>query len=159
MSAVSCKKCGATMQPDATGRVFTCHYCGEVMQVGIGAEQIAQGMALDLANVDKFLAQLANTLSQGFSECTRIESQTWNGVVMPTLIEVHLEPDVFHVSRNGNHALCHYKKIVRGVALRTTELPIDQWLDKLLDALAAKANESARAAWVLGQLSGPGPKY
>jgi hypothetical protein len=158
MGPVVCKKCGANMQPDATARLYTCHFCNDVQQVGVGAEQIAQGMALDLANTDRFLAQLANTLSQGFAECTRIEAQMLNGVNVPVVIEVHLEPDVFMAQRNGQHAVCTHKKIVRGVALRTQEMAIDLWVDKLLDALALKANESARAAWVLGQLSGPGPK-
>ena len=142
------------MQPDSLGRTYHCAYCGDVQQVGVHADQIAEGMALDLANVDRFLAQLANTLSQGFAEFTHIESQIWNGVNTPISIEVRLEPDFFTAVRSGNHAQCFHKKIVRGVALRTTEMPIDQWVDKLLDGLAARANENARAAWVLGRLSG-----
>jgi len=142
------------MQPDALARVYTCHYCGDIQQVGVHADQIAEGMALDLANVDTFLAQLANTLSQGFHEFSHIEAQTMNGVQVPVSIEVRLDPDYFTAVRAGNRAQCFHKKVVRGVALRTTEMPIDQWVEKLLDGLALKANESARAAWVLGKLSG-----
>ncbi len=142
------------MQPDALARTYHCQYCGDVQQVGVHADQIAEGMALDLSNVDKFLAQLANTLSQGFAEFSHIEAQNVGGVQVPVSIEVRLEPDVFTAVRAGNRAQCFHKKVVRGVALRTTEMPIDQWVEKLLDGLASHANESARAAWVLGKLSG-----
>ncbi len=152
-----CAQCGAPMTPDATGRLFVCRYCGAQVQHGIGAEQIAQGMALDLSNVDQFLAQLANTLSQGFAEFSRIDARPMNGVNVVHSIEVLVEPDVFVVMREGNRANAHHKKLVRGVALKTTQMPLDQWLDRLLDSLAMKANENARAAWVLGQLSGPDP--
>ncbi len=121
------------------------------MQVAIGADQIAAGMALDFANVDAFLARLAWTLSQGFSEHARIE-QSGNNYV--TRIEVWLEPDQFSVYREGHAAIAEHKKIVRGVALRTKRLQLDDWHALLCEALARHANDNARAAWVLKQIGG-----
>ena len=147
---ISCSNCGAMMVPQWDGRVYACPYCRTQVQVAISGAQIAAGMALDLANVDAFLNRLAQTLWRGFSEHARIDAQ--GTYVMG--IEVNLEPDVFMVRREGQHALAQHKKVVRGIALKTATLPLDRWLEMLMDALARHANENARAAWVLGQLGG-----
>jgi len=138
------------MVPQWDGRVHACPYCRTQIQVAIGADQIAAGMQMDFANVDGFLARLAWTLKQGFFEHARIQaSGNWI-----TSIEVWLEPDQFIVRREGREAIAEHKKIVRGVALRTKRLPLDQWHAMLCDALARFANDNARAAWVLKQIGG-----
>jgi hypothetical protein len=148
--AVSCNNCGAMMTPAWDGRLYVCPYCRTQVQVAITSDQIAAGMALDLANVDAFLSKLAGTLWQGFQENTRIQAQgQW-----VQSIEVNLEPDVFLVHREGQHAVAQHKKIVRGVALRTKTLSLDVWVGLLTEALATHANTNARAAWVLAQLGG-----
>jgi hypothetical protein len=120
------------------------------MQVAISGEQIAAGMALDLQNVDAFLSRLAATLWQGYAEHTKIQAQgQW-----VQSIELDLDPDVFLVHREGQHAVAQHKKVVRGVALRTKQLSLDVWVNLLTDALAHHANTNARAAWVLAQLGG-----
>jgi hypothetical protein len=147
---VPCTNCGAMMVPQWDGRVHACPFCRTQVQVAISGDQLAAGMALDLANVDAFLGRLAQTLWQGFSEHTRIDAQ--GPMVMG--IEVHLEPDVFMVRREGQHAVAQHRKVVRGIALKTATLPLDRWVELLMDALAQHANQNARAAWVLGQLGG-----
>jgi hypothetical protein len=136
--------------PEADGRTYVCPYCRTRVQVAIGADQIAQGMALDLGNMEKFLAQLANTLSQGFAESTRIEA---NGPVVH-LIEINLEPEIFTAKRDGGRVLAQHRRVVRGIALKTSTLPLDRWVEQLTAALARHANQNARAAWVLSQLGG-----
>ncbi len=138
------------MAPHWDGRVYTCPFCETQVQVAIAAEQIAAGMALDLANVDAFLSKLANTLHQGFHEHTRIDAD--GGFV--NAIEINLEPEVFMARREGSHVVAQHKKVVRGIALRTQTLALDRWVEMLTHALAQHANQNARAAWVLGQITG-----
>jgi hypothetical protein len=140
------------MSPDQYGRLYKCGYCGAEVQVGVDASQIAAGMRLDLTNMEVFLAELANTLSQGFAEHTRIEAK--GRVVMS--IEVDLDPDVFAARREGKHVVASHKRVVRGIALKTQTLPLDRWVNLLTEALARHANQNARAAWVLGRLTGSG---
>ena len=45
-----------------------------------------------------------------------------------------------------------YKKLVRGIALKTQHHPLDKWVELLIASLAAYANENARVAQVLSQL-------
>ncbi len=105
---------------------------------------------LDLHNADTLLAQLASTLHAGFAESTRIQS---NGRHVVS-IEVSLEPDVFLAHREPQGVVTQHKRVVRGIALRATQVPFDRWVQMLTDALARHAN--ARAAGVLARLSGKG---
>jgi len=138
------------MAPEADGRTFACAYCGSRIQVAIGADQIALGMAVDLSNLEDFVAKVANALSQGFAEHTQIRA---SGRVVQA-IDLSLEPDHFSLARQGAGFVAQHKKVVRGVALRTATLPLDIWFQKLTEALAQHANQNARAAWVLSQLGG-----
>jgi hypothetical protein len=147
---VPCANCGAMMAPLGDGRTYGCSYCHTQVVVAIDGQQIAAGMRLDLANADAFLAQLANTLSVGFSESTRIQA---NGRQV-LAIEVTVDPDVFLAHREQHGVVTQHKRVVRGIALRTTAVPIDRWVELLTEALARHANTNARAAWVLGRLTG-----
>jgi hypothetical protein len=150
-SAISCTHCGAMMVPQWDGRLYQCPYCRTQVQVAIGADQIAAGMAADLSDVDGFLARLAATLQEGFSE--RAQVRVEGGFVHG--IEIDLETDRYVVHREGPRAVASHKKMVRGVALKTKQLPLDEWYARLTESLAAWANTSARAAWVLGKIGGP----
>ncbi len=138
------------MAPEADGRTFACAYCGSRIQVAIGADQIALGMAVDFSNLEDFVARVANALSQGFAEHAQIRA---SGRVVHG-IELSLEPDHFSLQRQGQQFIAQHKKVVRGIALRTATLPLDVWFQKLTEALAAHANQNSRAAWVLSQLGG-----
>jgi hypothetical protein len=148
MQPLPCSNCGAMMAPQPDGRTYACGYCRTQVQVAIDGRQIAAGMALDLSSVEVFLAQLANTLSQGFAEHTRIEANGRDVIA----VEIDLDPDHFTARRHGREVVAEHKKVVRGVALRTHALPLDRWVEQLTEALARHANTNARAAWVLGRL-------
>ncbi len=147
---VPCKNCGAMARPTGDGRTYICDFCQTKVVAAIEGDQIAAGMHLDLGNIDSFMAQLANTLYKGYAESTRIGA---NGNWVHT-IEVTLDPDAFMVRREGSGVVAQYKKLVRGVALKTTVMPLDQWVKKLTDSLARQASSNAKAAWVLAQLTG-----
>ena len=138
-ASVPCSNCGAPATPLGDGRTYQCSYCHAKVVVGVSGEQVAEGMRLDLGNIDSFMAQLAKTLHQGYAECTRITAQGhW----------------VTAIRREGSGVVAQYKKMVRGVALKTTTMPLDQWVKKLTEALAKQAASNAKAAWVLAQLTG-----
>jgi len=150
MQPVSCTNCGAPMAPSHDGRTYGCNYCGARVQVAVAAEQIAAGLALDLHDMEAFLAQLANTMSQGLAEQTKIQAR---GRTVDA-IEIDLDPDIFIARRSGAHVVSEHKRIVRGIVLKTNSLPLDHWVERLTDALARHANTNARAAWVLGRIKG-----
>jgi hypothetical protein len=137
------------MQPGADGRLYTCGYCGTQAQVAIGADQLAAGMALDLSNIEAFLGHLAQGLARAVPQQVRIAAS--GGHVHG--LEVMLEPDGFVLRREGQHVICQYKKLVRGVALKTKDLPLHQWVEMLTQALARQANVNAQAGALASQLA------
>ncbi len=148
--SIECTNCGAPMNPEFDGRTYACHYCRARVQVAVKGEQIAAGVSADLSNIESFLSKLGSTLTQGFASNSKVQMRGQS----VEHIEVNLEPDVFLLHRRGREAVAEHKQVVRGIALKTKELPLDEWYQKLTDALARKANTNSHAAWVLGQLGG-----
>jgi hypothetical protein len=61
---------------------------------------------------------------------------------------------VFVAKREGGEVLAQHKKMVRGIALKTATHPMDAWVDMLLKALAAHANENSRAGAAVAAILG-----
>jgi len=143
-----CTNCGATMTPRADGRTHGCDFCGAQQQVAIDSQQIAAGLRLDLENAEVFLFRLSHELHLSFSHCSRLEKQ---GDQLH-LFELNLDPDLFVARREPHGMVAQHRKMVRGIALKTSTLPLDRWVAALARALAGHANENARVAQVLAQL-------
>jgi hypothetical protein len=145
---VRCSNCGAPMSPQDDGRTFACLHCSAKAQVAIDSEQIAAGMRLDLANMEAFLVQLANALHHGFPDRTRVHR---SGAVIAA-IELDLDKDLFIAKRDAHGVVAQHKRMVRGVALKTTTHPLDKWVELLTKSIAAHVNTNARVAQVLARL-------
>ena len=145
---IRCSNCGAMMKPAADARVHVCEYCGAQAQVAIDGDQLAAGLRLDLQNVEHFMFQLAHSLHQGLAGRSRFETVGER----VELFELNLDPDMFVARREAQGLIAQHRKMVRGIALKTAVLPIDRWVEKLTNALAAHANENARVAQVLARL-------
>jgi hypothetical protein len=145
---VRCSNCGAPMSPQDDGRTFACLHCSAKAQVAIDSAQIAAGMRLDLANMEAFLVQLADALHHGFPDRTRVQR---SGTVIAA-IELDLEKDLFVAKRDAHGVVALHKRMVRGVALKTTTHPLDRWVELLTKSIAAHVNTNARVAQVLARL-------
>ena len=150
MQHVECNHCGAPMQPHTDGRLYHCGFCGTQKQVGIGADQVAAGMALDLSNIDAFLGHLARSLQQAVPTQVQVHASGAHVVGL----DVTLEGDAFSVRRDGHGVVAQYKKLVRGIALKTKELPLPEWVQMLSSSLAKHANANAQAGALAAQLGG-----
>ena len=147
---IPCTNCGAPMVPEPDGRTYACRYCHTRIQVAVEAHQIAAGLRLDLANADNFLVQLATLLRENLEESTKISAE--GGRVL--LIELNLDPHLFVARREVHGVVTQYKKLVRGIALKTVTHPVDRWVELLSKALADHSNTNARAATALSRLRG-----
>jgi hypothetical protein len=138
------------MAPMADGRTYACNYCGAKRLIAVDAQQIAQGFQVDVSNVTAFLQHLAHTLESAVADRTRVIR---NGAHVVSL-ELNLGQDGFLAKHEGGEVVTQHKKIVRGIALKTTAHPIDRWVDMLLKALAAHANENSRATAAVAAILG-----
>lgn len=148
---IRCEECGAPMQPHTDARRYVCSHCGAERQVAIDSEQVAEGLRLDLSNVDAFLRDLASSLLHAFPGQTRV---LHDGSAL-ILLELNLDPHMYVAKREpaGNYS-AQYKKLVRGVALKTKVLTVDVWVQQLTQSIADHANQNAHVAQVLAQLRG-----
>lgn len=146
---VQCDSCGATMRPTADGRVFSCDFCKSQKQVGIDQHQLAHGLKLDMSNVQQFLHDLSEALRHALPDKTRVHRAGPH----IELVELNLDPHLFIAKREhtGEYS-AHYKKLVRGVALKTKVLTLDVWVKDLTKSIAEHANHNARVAQVLARL-------
>ena len=145
---MKCSNCGGVMEPGADGRTFACPYCDAQQQVAIDAEQIAAGLRADLANVEAFLARLADAMHASFPQRTRVRRDG----VRVIHFELDLDKDAFVAKHEPDGVVAQHKKMVRGVALKTSTHPIDVWLEMLSKALATHANTRAHAAAVIARI-------
>jgi hypothetical protein len=139
--AVGCENCGAVMAPMPDGRTYACNYCGARRLIAVDAGQIVQGMGVDLSNLSAFLHRLAQALETAVGDRTKVLRQGSEVVH----IELNLAPDVFVAKREGGEMIAQHKRVVRGIALKTATHAMDAWVDMVLKALAAHANENSRA--------------
>jgi hypothetical protein len=149
IKVVTCDSCGATMRPTADGRVFYCDFCKSQKQVAIDEEQLAAGLRLDMSNVHQFLHDLSEALHHAFPEKLKVHR---SGPHIEVL-ELNLDPHLFVTKReHTGEYTSHYKKLVRGVALKTKVLTLDVWVKDLTKSMAEHANNNARVASVLARL-------
>jgi hypothetical protein len=146
---IRCTNCGAVMVPGADGRTYACEYCRAKQQVAVDSQQIADGLRLDMANVDDFLHRLAHELHATMGPRTKLRL---DGGQALEHFEINLDPDLYVARREASGLVTQHKKLVRGIALKTKAHPLDQWVQLLAQSLAAHANENARVALVISQL-------
>ena len=143
---IRCHQCGASMTPGPDGRVHACAYCGAKVQAAIDAAQLGAGLKLDASNIDAFLTRLAAALQDALGAQLKIQRDADVIVVL----EINLDPDLFGARRDARGKVVgQYKKLVRGVALKTATHPLDRWVPMLMEALAKHANDNARLAQAL----------
>lgn len=147
---IQCSNCGAMMSPGHDGRTFACSYCGTQAQVAVDGEQIAAGLALDLADASAFLDQLAGTLTKGFPERVKVRHVEAKVVHL----EINFDKDGFVAKHEDGTVVAMHRKMSRGIALKSVPRPLDEWFEALTSALAAHANASAHAQQAFALLHG-----
>jgi hypothetical protein len=144
-----CNNCGAPLtQAGPDVRKGVCQHCGAELAVAIDSAQIAAGMKLDMDNADAFMTQLARALAHAFGQRTKVH---WDRGRI-SKVELDLGKDMFVAVLDVDTVEGQKKKMVRGVALKTTRYLIDEWVVQLHDAIAAHVNSNAKAATALAQL-------
>ena len=148
---IRCENCGAPMKPHADGRKYWCDFCQAERQVAIDSEQLAIGLELDLSNIEAFITGLAASMLKAMPGNTRILHEGTRIVV----VEINLDPHLYVTRREpAGHFTAQYKKLVRGVALKTKVMQLPQWVEALTQSLADHANQNAHVAQMLVALKG-----
>jgi hypothetical protein len=122
---------------------------------GLGFEVLASSLRADLTDTHSFLNALAEKLGGALPQQSVIERK--GGLFAKEKpvhkISIELGEHRYFIEKAGNGGLRAGRiKIVRGIALKTEELPIDRWIDDLSRDLAAFAARSSQARAALDRL-------
>ena len=119
---------------------------------GIDLEMAAAAVLADNKDVRLLLRVLANTLKEALGD--RVEVAHATGGLLHhrseevTGITVHLGPDDYEAQLDRGSVRCTVGRSSGGIRIRSEQLPVEQWLTRLLGSLQQEAvsNQSARAA-------------
>lgn len=150
VSAIKCGNCGAQMVPSQVdGRTYHCPNCEGQVQANISTDQIREGMRLDIENVVAFMTQLAAALQGGFGDAATVTHGADGHVAH---IEIDFDPHRFVAKRERSKVTTQVKKLVKGVALKTKEHPVSDWVELLQQAIAESLNDNNKVTGVLAQI-------
>lgn len=99
-----------------------------------------------------FVQALAAKLEGSFPEHVRIERGGFLGDKRVRRLEVELGDSRYELEANRGDVACRRRAVVRGISLKTEELPLDDWIDRMSAELLAVAERSERGRAALEQL-------
>jgi hypothetical protein len=116
---------------------------------------VAASLRADSSDLETFVEALATKLEASFPGHVKVErkgSRFVPGVRRVRRISLPLGDSTFELEHDAGRVSCSKRAVVRGIALRTEELPLDIWVDTLSAALVAEAGSSASARAALERL-------
>ena len=117
---------------------------GEPLQVDL----LAASLRADMTDLKAFLEVLAVKLEEAMPDQTVVARQNklFSREHPVREIQVTLDDYQYRISREqGGPLLTQRVKVVRGIVLKTEQLPMEQWIGTLAEGLARQAQKSAQA--------------
>ena len=111
-------------------------------------EMFAASLRADSTDVKAFLEALATKLEGSLPNSTAVtrHSGLFSREHPVKEITVTLGDYQYRIGRERQGPLVALRaKVVRGIVLKTEQLPVEQWIDELAGALAQTATQSAQA--------------
>ena len=121
---------------------------GEPLQEPLQMELLAASLRADSTDNKAFLEALATKLAGSLpNQTTVIRQSSFFSREHPVKeITVTMGDYQYRIGREKQGPIVTQRaKVVRGIVLKTEQIPMDQWIDELADALAHEAANSAQA--------------
>ena len=116
---------------------------------------LAASLRAESSDLRAFVEALASKLTDSFPHRVRVErsGRRFGGKRVKS-VSVAIGDNHYELENNEGEISCRRRNVVRGVALKTEQLSLEQWIDSMSEALTqvAAQTESDRAA--LGRLLG-----
>jgi hypothetical protein len=113
---------------------------------------LASSLRADAGDLRAFVEALATKLEGAFGERTRVERSGFLGGKRVRRIAVRLGEDEFALDHAEGRVECRRRTVVRGIALKNEDLPLDAWIDDLSRGLVAEASETERGRAALQRM-------
>lgn len=113
---------------------------------------LAASLRADATDVRAFVQALAAKLEGSFPEHVRVERGGLFRDKRARRIEVELGDSRYELEFDRGDIGCRRRAVVRGISLKTEELPLDEWIDRMSAELVSVAERSERGRAALEQL-------
>jgi hypothetical protein len=125
-----------------------------VSEAGADFDLLAASLRADAGDIEAFVEALATKLEASFPGHVQVDRKggLLGGRKRVERMAVELESDVFELAREHAQVGCRRRTVVRGIALKSEELPLERWIDELSAALLRAAGESDRSRAALQRL-------
>jgi hypothetical protein len=115
---------------------------------------VAASLRADTTDLTAFVEGLAERLGGAFGDRMRVER---SGTRLSRSrrvrrIVLELDKDRFVLEHDAAQIRCRREALVRGVAIRSDELALEEWLEQLSRALVVESETSAQARAALARL-------
>lgn len=101
-----------------------------------------------------FVEALAEKLAGALPERTRVQRSGMFGGKRVRAIAVRLGEAEYQIDHDPPTVECQRRTLVRGIALKTEDLSLDDWIERLSRDLAEEAGTSEHARLALARLLG-----
>src|SRR5256885_1464220 len=121
---------------------------GEPLQEPLQMEMLAASLRADSTDNRAFLEALAAKLAGSLPNQTTVvrQSSIFSREHPVKEISVTLGDYQYRIGREKQGPIIAQRaKVVRGIVLKTEQIPMDQWIDELATALALEAEHSAQS--------------
>lgn len=114
---------------------------------------LAASLRADAGDMRAFVEALAAKLQGAFEARVRVERK--GGVLGPKRVHriaLELGDDEYELVHDDGRVECRRRTVVRGIALKNEELPLDRWIDDVSRTLVEEARSSERGRAALERL-------
>jgi hypothetical protein len=116
---------------------------------------LAASLRADASDLKAFVEALAAKLEGSFPDRVDVERGGLFGGKRVRRLSVDLGDDRYELEHDDGRVSCRRRNVVRGIALKNEELPLDAWIDDLSRCLVEEAGRSERGRVALERLLGP----
>lgn len=122
------------------------------MQQSASFDLLAAALRADATDVRTFVEALATKLELSFPERCRIDRGGLLGKKHVKRIAVELGDGRYELANEDGAVSARRSSVVRGISLKSEELSLEEWIDRLAAELVAEADRSERGRDALQRL-------
>jgi len=122
------------------------------VQESAGFDLLAASLRADATDVRTFVEALATKLELSFPERCRIDRGGLLGKKHVKRIAVELGDGRYELANEDGAVSARRSSVVRGISLKSEELSLEEWIDRLAAELVAEADRSERGRDALQRL-------
>ena len=117
---------------------------------------LAASLRADAVDLKAFVEGLAAKLGESFPSRVRVERKggRLGGKQRVRKVAVRLGDSEYALTSDDGEVSCSRKVVVRGIALRTEPLSLEQWIDALAQELVAEAGKTESDRMALERMLG-----